>query len=371
MLGSPGQVNPPCPAPDTEIDWCRLQHPLDEVDVLAGTPFAVYGRVFEADITDRSDGVDEDPALVAEAGFGPAGSDPDGHADWRWTGGGPTPDWDAATAGEPGNDEYVATFPAPAAGDHDFAFRFSRDGGLSWRYCDRAAGMGMDGSEDGYLPQNAGHLATIPSPCDPSPCEVAPPADCDEDGVTVITWGAPGACTVDGIEARCDYPFSTQSCAAGGGTCEAGACVGMARAPEAGEVLFTEIMYDTEGDLLENNAEWIELHNVAGEPLSLAGCSLTDTSTTPTPIEALVLPTGGYAVFARSADPALNGGIDVAGTLAFGLNNPGDDLALTCAAGRIDAVAYDDGGDFPDARRFSISLDPDAFDADANDLGAN
>ena len=37
----------------------------------------------------------------------------------------------------------------------------------------------------------------------------------------------------------------------------------------------------------------------------------------------------------------------------------------------VDAVVYDDGPLFPDARAASLSLDPDAFDATANDDGAN
>ncbi|MDZ7896237.1 MAG: hypothetical protein U5M50_15490, partial [Sphingobium sp.] len=51
---------------------------------------------------------------------------------------------------EPGNDSYQGTLDVPAPGSYDLAYRFSRDGGSTWLYCDRDAGEGSDGSENGY-----------------------------------------------------------------------------------------------------------------------------------------------------------------------------------------------------------------------------
>jgi hypothetical protein len=78
---------------------------------------------------------------------------------------------------------------------------------------------------------------------------------------------------------------------------------------------------------------------------------------------------GQYAVFARSADPDLNGGLAPVETFDFGLNNSGDSVVLVCDGVEIDRVHYDDGPDFPDAAGRSLSLDPGALDA--NDQGAS
>ena len=76
--------------------------------------------------------------------------------------------------GEPGNDEYQATFAAPDPGAYDHAGRVSADGGEHWIYCDRAAGPGSDGAEDGYQIANAGSLAVIDPACADVVCDLPP-----------------------------------------------------------------------------------------------------------------------------------------------------------------------------------------------------
>ena len=365
QYGSPGATNPACPVPDTTVDWCRLQWPLD-AEVLAGETVDVYGRVFDEGITDLSSGVDLDALLVGQAGYGPDGTDPATGGGWSWVAAVGSPGWDGVVAGEANNDEYVATFPAPSAGTYDHAFRFSLDGGDTWTYCDRAAGAGADGSEDGYQIANAGSLVTLASPCDPNPCTVAPAPVC-KDGTTVTVYGAPGTCSVDGVSAVCAWSESEVDCALTGATCHGGACVGGAVAPVAGEVIFTEIMYDTNGDLDETKAEWLEVTSLANHDLTLAGCVLQDTSTTSTTVGPLILAPGATVLFARSADPALNGGLDVAQAFTFALNNANDTVTLTCDGTLIDGVAYDEGAGWGIASSASLSLDPDAYDAALND----
>jgi len=140
------------------VDWCRLQWPLD-LDELEGARVDVYGRLYILGVTTRSAGTDADPRVVAELGHGPRDSDPT-QAGWTWLPAEPNPGW--VDAAEPGNDEYWATLTVPpAAGSpYDFAFRFSADAGATWTVCDRAAGDGHDGSEDGYQPANAGKLTS-------------------------------------------------------------------------------------------------------------------------------------------------------------------------------------------------------------------
>ena len=137
-----------------DVDWCRLQWPLliEEPPV---TPVTVYGHLYIAGLTDLSSGNDPVPGIVlAQAGYGPDGSDPN-LPDWSWFDAEPNPDWN--DAGEPGNDEYMAEILLPAApGEYDHAYRFSGDGGATWTYADRATGVpGEDGSENGYQTENA------------------------------------------------------------------------------------------------------------------------------------------------------------------------------------------------------------------------
>ena len=140
---------------------------------------------------------------------------------------------------------------------------------------------------------------------------------------------------------------------------------------DPGDILVTEVMYDTQTPLSEAQAEWFELYNNSGRPLILDTCSVTDFGGASADLSGVVLSPEAYAVFARSGDPDLNGGLDVQGTFTFSLNNDGDLLNITCGNNPIDTVAYDDGPDFPNAQQATIQLDPGAFDVDANDSGNN
>ena len=305
-LSSPGVANPECPEADTTIDWCRLQSPR-QVEATAGDDLTVYGRVFEAGISDATDGVDAHPDLIGQVGFGPDGSDPSMNPGaWDWFAADPNAGWSAQAAGEPGNDEYTATVRVPAAGRYDFAYRFSRDRGFSWTYCDGAAGAGQDGAENGYQPENAGDLTSFP-----------------------------------GVEGE---------------------------APAPGDVVITEILYDPQGVLAEETAEWIEVQNVSARDLSLDGCRIGDPGSS-LALDDLSLRPGQIALFARSADPAVNGGLAVTRAFGFSLNNGGDTITLACADGPIDVVVY--GMGFPPARATSISLDAGLTDAASNDAGAS
>ena len=213
-----------CVRPVNEaVDWCRLQAPLD-VDTQMDAPLTVYGRVLQVGITDLTAQVDVDARLVAEVGFGPDGSMPAGDGAWTWFAAEPNPAWDAAQAGPDdlggaATDEYMATFPAPADGSYDFAYRFSANGGGTWTHCDR-----MAGSADAYHPAMAGQLTVSPlDPCDPNPC-TEPPASACLDMLRVEVYPAEGACeAVDG-NASCTYDAALAECGIGE-ICQAGACV--------------------------------------------------------------------------------------------------------------------------------------------------
>lgn len=142
---------------------------------------------------------------------------------------------------------------------------------------------------------------------------------------------------------------------------------------EGGELLITEILQaplQVDGDF----GEWVELHNTTGDAIDLKGLSLVDEGGDRVDVEAsVVVPAGGYAVLASSADPARNGGLDVdwAWGFDYGLKNSGQAVILAHGTVELDRVEYDNGATFPDPEGASMSLDPSAFDVDGNDLGAN
>ncbi len=112
-----------------EADFCNLQSPTT-LNVAQGQATAqIYGRIYEATITE---GAGASPIVLAQVGYGLLGSDPTVQMSFAFV--------DASYNQQYGNDdEYMGSFLAPpvAAGkDYAYTFRFSLDGGSSWTYCD-------------------------------------------------------------------------------------------------------------------------------------------------------------------------------------------------------------------------------------------
>jgi xanthine/CO dehydrogenase XdhC/CoxF family maturation factor len=63
-------------------------------------------------------------------------------------------------------------------------------------------------------------------PCVPNPCTAAPAPACQADGLTLLSYAAPAACTNEAGVAVCgEYPSTPTDCSLTGQVCEAGACV--------------------------------------------------------------------------------------------------------------------------------------------------
>jgi hypothetical protein len=138
-----------------------------------------------------------------------------------------------------------------------------------------------------------------------------------------------------------------------------------------GDLLFSEAMIAPASP----DAEWFELVNLAPDPIDLAGFQLssgTEAYTIPagTP---LVVPAGAYAVFARSGDPAVNGGLaapHVYGT-ALGLDDVTDALGLFMGAVPLDTVTWGAGWTIQPNR--TVAFEPTLMTRNpaANDAGAS
>ncbi len=156
-LGTPGAANEACPVEVTyDIGFCRLQFP-ETIEELEGSDVDVFGRVFVAGLTDISGTNDVAPEVIGYVGYGPDGTDPAVDAGWVWAAGSANGSYGPASPNyEANNDEYQATLSVPAAGEYDFAFRFSGDTGATFTYCDGGAA----GSSDGYAAADAGQMTS-------------------------------------------------------------------------------------------------------------------------------------------------------------------------------------------------------------------
>jgi hypothetical protein len=125
-----------------EADYCNVQFPLSlSVQTNTTTPL-VYGRIFEAGVTEAAGA---SGMVRAQLGFGLPSVNPQ-YGAWTWT--------NATFNVQSGNDdEYQASFLAPAPGSYRYAYRFSLDQGVSWTVCDKNEGDSGAGSNPNLLLQ--------------------------------------------------------------------------------------------------------------------------------------------------------------------------------------------------------------------------
>ena len=225
--------------------------------------------------------------------------------------------------------------------------------------------------EDEYLAEpphrgTPGAANPVCARCIENNCVNPPARRCD--GNTAVSYAEVGVCNVMGIEETCDYAENRDECGEGQ-ACLHGYCAPAgAVAPAAGTVIVNEILFDPNGGLADARAEWIELFNVGETPASLHECRISDAGAEDT-LEGVFLAPGGYALLARSADPAENGGLQPDGVFGFSLNNAGDTVTVTCGETVIDTVVYAADMGFPRAAGASIQLDPNQATAEGNDAG--
>jgi glycosidase/chitodextrinase len=130
--------------PHLVIGWANLQWPPETSHVISAVNRTenIYGQVWIDGVTNEPG---QTPSLIAQLGFGPDNSDPDGNAAWQWV--------DAAFNTDAGNnDEFVASLLPEATGTFDYAYRYSVTGGRDWVYAD------LDGIGNGYSTGQAGSL---------------------------------------------------------------------------------------------------------------------------------------------------------------------------------------------------------------------
>ena len=141
--------------PHLSIDWANLQWPptlIHTISVINRTG-NVYGQVW---IDNNTSQPGPTPGLMAQLGFGPEGSNPDGNPAWVWVDAGFNVD-----AGN--NDEFVASLLPESTGNFDYVYRYSTTNGRDWYYADLKGPI-----QSGGLPPNPGKL-TVNSSGDTTP----------------------------------------------------------------------------------------------------------------------------------------------------------------------------------------------------------
>ncbi len=131
--------------PHYSIGWANLQWPptmSHTISVVNRTDNA-YGQVWIDGVTNQPGPA---PTLLAQLGYGPAGSNPAGNAGWTWIDAGFN-----ANAGN--NDEFMASMLPEATGSFDYLYRYSTTGGRDWLYADLNGPIAA-----GALPPNPGKL---------------------------------------------------------------------------------------------------------------------------------------------------------------------------------------------------------------------
>ncbi len=344
-LSSPTPHGDPLAVP---VGEATLLGPGDPIRLCEGEPIPEFhARVHVEQVTQ---GVGPGDGVVAQVGFGPAGSDPALDGGWTWTQasyeGDLVDDW-----GHLSDDGYVGALQVVPAGGWDVTFRFRVEAG-PWAYAD------LTGLADGYSPDAVVSL-TIPDVCDIDRDGDGAFADVDCDDGDPGRFPGNGEDCFDGKDNDCnglvddDDPF----------------CVSMEAPLRIGEVFYDPPSRDMP-------EVFIELHGTPGSPLD--GHALEIHARDGSLVASIGLDghrvgNDGFFLLAHpDAKPDLLALADVLHE-AVDMNNRGGSVRLVQGEAVIDALTYGvgvqalgEGARAPDVTSASLSRDADFTDTDDN-----
>jgi hypothetical protein len=117
--------------------------------------------------------------------------------------------------------------------------------------------------------------------------------------------------------------------------------------PTAGQLVITEFLADTAGSGMDGTQEWFEIKNASAAGFDLNGLTLKGnaaTGNTITSADCKAVAAGGFALFAHSTDPLVNGGlpaVDATFTFALGQTNGSmQTLQVLDGVNVLDAASY-------------------------------
>jgi hypothetical protein len=208
---------------------------------------------------------------------------------------------------------------------------------------------GVEGSGD---PERANGSSKVPAK------DAAPPPEEEE---TTSSSGTPSTSSSGGSSSG---GSSGGSSSGGTSTSSSGGTSGAPK-PTQGEVLITEVMYDTSG--VEPDGEWFELHNTSSGTRSLAGLTFVDGGNRSHTIAAgTTIAAGAYVVFVRNrsvsttanvpgASSAYEYGAGLTSSSGIQLAN-GDTGGLSLKDGSTSIAVVDYGGWFTSAGGSSVQM---------------
>ncbi len=134
-----------------------------------------------------------------------------------------------------------------------------------------------------------------------------------------------------------------------------------------GDLVINEIMPNplAVGDA---EGEWFEVHNTTAADIDMFGLSIADDGSDFFTISSqLIVPAGGYVIFAEVADSGLNGGLPVVDYLIpdpgqFALANTADELLILDGTTELDRVAWDTSSGWPYTNGHSLALTDPTLD---------
>jgi len=106
------------------IDAVNLQWPASG-SVCSGSPFTVYGQVYEPGITP---GAGQGAGITAQFGYSTSDTNPNTWTNWT------NATYNATSTAPASNDEYMYTFTPPTSGTYYYAFRYQLSTCSAWQY---------------------------------------------------------------------------------------------------------------------------------------------------------------------------------------------------------------------------------------------
>ena len=149
------------------VDFCQLRFPSSITVTSGETTELIYGRIFEAGVTEPAG---PSSSVTAEVGYGPFGSNPTTtQLGWSYV----PAVFNSAYSNN--DDEYQASLTAPAtAGTYAYVYRFSLDGRNTWTYCDTDGNGSLPGFD--FNVNKLGEMTVTPGDGgDPPPPPPPPP----------------------------------------------------------------------------------------------------------------------------------------------------------------------------------------------------
>jgi hypothetical protein len=185
---------------------------------------------------------------------------------------------------------------------------------------------------DEFSASNFGTPGAENTPCEADPCAsftcVKPEGFCRDD-VSAVGYEFetdPPQCEITRFNnPLCPYRSAESTCMVDSQLCVRGVCEDFGPALMPGDVIITELLPNPASPVSDADGEFIELHNTTQQEVVLFGNYLEVDDRTRIEDPAARIPAGGYLVFIRDADPAVNGGVQNALEISggFTLNNSG------------------------------------------------